>query len=44
YSSMTILPDGSIGMLTEESANGHYSYNIWYTRLPIDVILAGDKK
>lgn len=44
YSSMTILPDGSIGILTEESQNGHYSYDIWYTRLPIDVILAGDKK
>ena len=44
YSSMTILPDGSIGMLTEESANNHYSYNIWYSKLPIDVILAGDKK
>lgn len=44
YSSMTILPDGSIGILTEESANNHYSYNIWYTKMPIDVILAGDKK
>ena len=44
YSSMTILPDGSIGILTEESANGHYSYDIWYTRMPIEVILAGDKK
>ena len=44
YSSMTILPDGSIGILTEESQNNHYSYDIWYTRLPIDVILAGDKK
>ena len=43
YSSMTVLPDGSIGILTEESQNGHYSYDIWYTRLPIDVILAGDK-
>ncbi len=44
YSSMTILPDGSIGILTEESANNHYSYNIWYTKLPIEVVLAGDKK
>ena len=44
YSSMTILPDGSIGILTEESANNHYSYDIWFTRLPIDVILAGDNK
>lgn len=44
YSSMTILPDGSIGILTEESANNHQSYDIWFTRLPIDVILTGDKK
>lgn len=44
YSSMTVLPDGSVGILTEESANGHYSYEIWYTRLPIETILAGDKK
>lgn len=44
YSSMTVLPDGSIGILTEESSNGHYSYDIWFTRIPIDVVLAGDKK
>lgn len=44
YSSMTVLPDGSIGILTEESQNGHYSYDIWFTKMPIDVILAGDKK
>lgn len=44
YSSMTIMPDGSIGILTEESQNGHYSYDIWFTKMPIDVILAGDKK
>lgn len=44
YSSMTQLPDGSIGILTEESKNGHYSYDIWFTRLPLDVVLAGDKK
>lgn len=43
YSSMTILPDGSVGILTEESANNHYSYSIWFTRMPIDLILAGDK-
>lgn len=43
YSSMTILPDGRLGILTEESANNHYSYNIWFTSLPIEVILAGDK-
>lgn len=39
YSSMTILPDGSIGILTEESSNGHYSYDIWFTKLPIQTIL-----
>ena len=44
YSSMTVLPDGSIGILTEESQNDHYSYNIWFTKLPLPVILAGDKK
>lgn len=44
YSSLTILPDGSVGILTEESANNHYSYNIWFTRMPIETILAGDKK
>lgn len=43
YSSMTVLPDGSIGILTEESQNDHYSYDIWYTRIPIDVILKGDE-
>lgn len=43
YSSMTILPDGSVGILTEESANNHYSYSIWFTRMPIDLILSGDK-
>lgn len=43
YSSMTILPDGSVGILTEESANNHYSYSIWFTRMPIDLIFSGDK-
>lgn len=41
---MTILPDGSIGILTEESQNNHYSYDIWFTKLPFDVVLAGDKE
>ncbi|MDE6086070.1 MAG: glycoside hydrolase, partial [Muribaculaceae bacterium] len=44
YSSMAVLPDGSVGILTEESSNNHYSYNIWFTRLPIDVILDSEKK
>ena len=41
---MTVLPDGSIGILTEESANNHYSYNIWFTKLPIEVLMAPAKK
>lgn len=44
YSSMTILPDGSIGMLIEESSNNHQSYDIWYTNIPIDVLLEQPKK
>ena len=44
YSSMTILPDGSIGILTEESTNNHYSYSIWFTKLPLATVLAGDKQ
>lgn len=44
YSSMTVLPDGSVGILTEESSNNHASYNIWFSKLPIELILAGDKK
>lgn len=43
YSSITILPDGDIGVLTEESANNHRSYDIWFTRIPVDLILKGDK-
>lgn len=44
YSSMTVLEDGSIGILTEESQNNHYSYDIWFTHLPIEEVLKGDKK
>ena len=44
YSSMTVLPDGSIGILIEETSNNHYSYNIWFTKLPIEVIMAPAKK
>lgn len=44
YSSMVTLPDGSIGILTEESANNHYSYCIWFTRLPIKTILTSVKQ
>lgn len=43
YSSMTVLPDGTVGILTEESQNNHYSYDIWFTRLPIEIIMKGDK-
>ena len=42
YSSLTILPDGSVGILSEESQNNHYSYDIWFTRLPIETIISGD--
>lgn len=42
YSSMTILPNGDIGILTEESSNGHYSYNIWFTRLPVEYVINGE--
>ncbi len=44
YSSMTILPDGSIGILTEENSNDRYCNDIWFTRLPIDVVLRGDPR
>ncbi len=43
YSSMTMLPDGSVGILTEESANNHYSYSIWFTRLPIEEIIKSEQ-
>ncbi len=43
YSSMTVLPDGTVGILTEESQNNHQSYDIWFTRLPIEIIMKGDK-
>lgn len=44
YSAMTILPDGSIGMLSEEAthdANPNHSqgYRIWFTKVPIEDIL-----
>lgn len=39
YSSMTVLPDGRIGILTEESQNGHYSYDLWFTAIPIGEIV-----
>lgn len=39
YSAMTILPDGSIGILTEEEAHRGGAYRIWFTRLPIDKII-----
>lgn len=39
YSAMTILPDGSIGVLTEEESHANGAYRIWYTRLPLETIL-----
>ncbi len=39
YSAMTILPDGSIGVLTEEESHANGAYRIWYTRLPLETIM-----
>lgn len=44
YSAMTILPDGSLGVITEEGvhdvdATHQAGYRLWFTRLPIDLIL-----
>lgn len=44
YSSMTVLSDGSVGILTEEATHaadaGHLDgYRIWLTRLPLEKIL-----
>lgn len=39
YSSMTVMPDGRVGVLTEESQNGHYSYDLWFTAIPIEEIV-----
>ncbi len=45
YSSMTILPDGSIGVLTEEDFPKTdpkvWPYQIWFTSVPLDFILQG---
>lgn len=43
YSSMTVLPDGSIGILTEEGvhdcgARQSNGYRIWFTRIPITLL------
>lgn len=47
YSSMAVLPDGYIGILTEEDAhfagpNHGNGYRIWFTRMPLEYILEGD--
>lgn len=44
YSAMTQLPDGSIGILTEEGvhdvdARHHQGYRIWFTRVPLEKII-----
>ena len=44
YSAMTILPDGNIGVLSEEAAHNadqyhSQGYRIWYTEVPIADIL-----
>lgn len=48
YSSMTVLPDGSVGILTEEAANPddpalNDGYRICYTRIPASEILGHRK-
>ncbi|MCH5318803.1 MAG: exo-alpha-sialidase [Paramuribaculum sp.] len=44
YSSMTVMPDGRVGVLTEESQNGHQSYDIWFTAIPIEEIIKKEEK
>lgn len=39
YSAMTVLPDGSIGVLTEEESHHGGAIRIWYTRLPLGEIM-----
>lgn len=44
YSAMTVMPDGSIGVLTEEGvhdvdARHLQGYRIWFTRVPIELLL-----
>lgn len=36
YSSMTILPDGNIGILTEETHEGTEGYQLWFTKVYTD--------
>ncbi len=48
YSSMTVLPDGSVGILTEEAANPddpavNDGYRICYTRIPASEIVGHRK-
>lgn len=45
YSSMTVLPDGSIGILTEEATHladaAHLDgYRLWFTRIPAERVLS----
>lgn len=44
YSAMTVMPDGSIGILTEEGVHDvnerhHQGYRIWFTRIPLESII-----
>lgn len=39
YSAMTVLPDGSIGVLTEEEAHHGGAIRIWFNRIPLDQIM-----
>ena len=44
YSAMTVLPDGSLGVLSEEGVHDcgdrhHNGYRIWFTRVPIELLV-----
>ncbi len=39
YSAMSVLPDGRVGFLTEETSDNGDGFRIWLTVLPIDKIL-----
>ncbi|MDE6809524.1 MAG: glycoside hydrolase [Muribaculaceae bacterium] len=45
YSAMTVLPDGSIGMLTEEDTDlPGKPIAIWFNKIPLNHILSGNDK
>lgn len=45
YSAMTVLPDGSIGLLTEEDLGpDDRRIEIWFNKIPLEWILSGNDK